>query len=74
MCFKSLPNNKILNKSKFKAFADEKKIVTQKLKFVSERIENIVGNGENAGHQYFLLFQQIFCSRGVKSRDCVVMD
>ena len=27
---------------------------------VFERVENIVGNGENAGHQHFLLFPQCF--------------
>ena len=30
--------------------------VTEKLKFVLERVENIVGKGENAGYQHFLLF------------------
>ena len=34
--------------------------VTKKLKFVSGRVENIVGKGENVGYQYFLLFQQSF--------------
>ena len=39
----SLPNDKILDKSKFKAFADDKIILTQKLKFVLGRVESIVG-------------------------------
>ena len=56
----TLPNNKILDKSKFKAFADDKMILTQKLKFVLGREENIVGKGENAGYQHFLLFPQCF--------------
>ena len=71
----SLPNNKISDYSKFKAFADDKVIVTQKLKLGLERVENIVGKGENAGYQHFLLstmFSKAFLSRGVKSRDCVV--
>ena len=34
--------------------------VTLKLKFVFERVENIVEKGENAGHQDFLLFPQCF--------------
>ena len=55
-----LPNNKMLDYSKFKAFADEKKIVTQKLKLGLGRAENNVGKGENAGNQHFLLFQQCF--------------
>ena len=33
---------------------------TQKLIFVLERVENIVGKGENAGNQHFLLFPQCF--------------
>ena len=46
----SLPNNKILDwsKFKFKAFADDKICVTQILKFVLRRAKNIVGKGENA--------------------------
>ena len=34
--------------------------VNEKLKFVLGRVENIVGKGENAGYQHFLLFQQYF--------------
>ena len=56
----SLPNNKVLDWSKFGVFADDKINVTEKLKFVEGRIENIVGKGENAGFQHFLLFQQCF--------------
>ena len=41
----------MLDWSKLKAFADEKINVTQELKFVSGRKENIVGKGENAGYQ-----------------------
>ena len=74
--FNSLPNDKILDWSKFKAFADDKMNVTKELKFVSGREENIVGKGENAGYQHFLLFPQCFqkgfFQGGVKSRDCVV--
>ena len=58
--FNPLPNNKILDLSKFKQFADNKLVPTQKLKFVLGREENIVGKGENAGYQHFLLFQQRF--------------
>ena len=46
--------------TKFKAFADDKIIVTQKLKFVLGRVANIVGKRENAGIQYFLCFPQCF--------------
>ena len=52
----SLPEDKILDLSIFKAFADNKVILPQKLKFLSGRVANIVGKGENAGYQHFLLF------------------
>ena len=55
-----LPNDKFLDRSKLKAFADYKINVTQKLKFDLERVENIVGKGENAGYQHFLFFPQCF--------------
>ena len=58
MQINSLLDNKILDMSIFKAFADDKIILTQKLKFVLERVENIVGKGENADYKHFLLFQQ----------------
>ena len=58
--FNSLPNDKIQDLSKIKAFADDKIILTQKLKFVLERVENIVEKGENAGYQHFLLIPQCF--------------
>ena len=56
----SLPNDKILDLSKFKACADDKINVTFKLKFVSRRVENTLGNGKNAGYQHFLLFSKCF--------------
>ena len=72
----SSPNNKNLDWSKLKVFADNKINVTEKSKFVLGRIENIVGKGENAGYQHFLLFPQCFqkvsCFKVVKSRDCAV--
>ena len=46
--------------SKLKAFADDKVNVTQKLKFDFQGVENIVGKGENAGYQHFLLYPQCF--------------
>ena len=56
----SLPNNKIFDRSKLKAFADDKIDVIEKLKIVLGRIKNIVGKGENAGYQHFLLFPHSF--------------
>ena len=43
-----------------KAFSDNKLNVTENMKFVSERIENFKGKGENAGYQHFLLFPKCF--------------
>ena len=59
-----------------KAFTDDGRTLNQTLGFSLGRVENIVGKGENAGHQHFLLFPTIF-SNGyflgiVKNRDCVV--
>ena len=51
-----LPNDKILEQSKFKTFADNKINVTKKLKFVLGRSENIVGIGENSVYQHFLSY------------------
>ena len=56
----SLPNDNFLDWSKLKAFADTNLSFAEKLKFVLERVENIVGKGENAGYQHFLLFPQCF--------------
>ena len=43
--------------------------MTQKLKFVLGREQNIVGKGENAGPT---MLSKAFFSRGVKIPDCVV--
>ena len=52
---KFLLNGDFLDTSKLKAFANNKINVTEKLKFVLGRIENIVGKGVNATHQHYLL-------------------
>ena len=78
-----LPNNKILDQSKLKGFADDKVNVIQNQKFVLERVKkhsgkrkNIVGKGENAGYQHFsplpTMFSKGFFFKVVKSRDTVV--
>ena len=56
----SLPNNKILDVTKLKAFADNKIKVTKMTISLYERVENYVGKGENAVYQHFLLFPQCF--------------
>ena len=68
MRLNSLPNNKILDWSKLKAFADNKIKILKIMIIVFDRVENIVGKGENASNQrkggncnqHFLLFQQCF--------------
>ena len=57
----SLPNNKILDRSKLKAFADinlPKMIIF----FVFDRLESIVRNVENTGYQHFLLLRIVLKS------------
>ena len=73
--FNLLPNDKILDLSKLKAFAEDKIKVTEKMKFALEMTENIVGKGGNADYQHFLLFPQYFQDfifKVVKSHDCVI--
>ena len=71
--FNSVLNNNIVDCSKLKAHADNKITVSEKLKFVLGREENIVEKGENAGHQHFLLFPQCFqkasCTGSLKGID-----
>ena len=70
-----LPNDKILDWFKLRAFAEDKISMSEKLKFVLGRIENIVGKGENAGYHHFLLFSQCFQNlsylRAIKTWDCM---
>ena len=54
LLFNSLPKDKILDWSKLKVLADDKINVDLKLKFDWKRVENIEGEGENAGHRHFL--------------------
>ena len=46
--------------SNFRVFEDDKIEVTQMMISFFDRVENIVGKGENAGYQHFLLFPQCF--------------
>ena len=47
---KPLPNDKILDQSNLKDLADDQINVTYVTIFFLERVENIVGKGENAGY------------------------
>ena len=55
-----LPNVKFRNQSILKAFADEILNVVQMMICVSDWVENVMGNGENAGYQHFHVFPQYF--------------
>ena len=81
----SLPNNKIFVRSNLKAFAGNILKVVQVTICVPDRVENIVGKGENAGYQgkgenagnqHFLTFPQCFKKVSLlgllKSQDCLV--
>ena len=60
--FNSLPNDKILNRTKLKAFADDKINVIKKLKIVLGLVENIVGKKANAGFFFsHNVFKRFLC-------------
>ena len=46
--------------TKLKTFAGDKFNIAKIMIFVSDRLENIVGKGENDGYQHFLLFPLCF--------------
>ena len=75
MQFNSLPNDKILDWSKLKAFAEDKMKLAEMMIFAFDWVKNIMQKGENAGNQHFLLFSQSFLTgfllRFVKNRGCV---
>ena len=50
----------VLDLPQLKPFSEHKLYVDQMIEFDSERLENNVGKGENAGYQHFLLFPQCF--------------
>ena len=51
---------RLLTLTQLKALADNKFTVAKIMILVFDRIENIVGKGENASYQHFLLFLQCF--------------
>ena len=51
-----------LESVKWTAFADNKFSVAKLIVPVSDRIENIVGKGENSDYQHLLLFPRLFQS------------
>ena len=60
MCVNPLPDDKILDWSKLKQSAEDNFEFDVNSKKVSKLVENIVGKGEIAHYEQFLLFPQCF--------------
>ena len=58
--FNPLPDNKILDSSKLKEFADNNFKFDENGRKLPKRVENTVGKGEIACYKQFLLFPQCF--------------
>ena len=58
--FNPLPDNKILDSSKLKEFADDNFKFDENGRKLSKRVENTVGKEEIALYEQFLLFPQCF--------------
>ena len=58
--FLILPNQHILDSSKFKEFVDDNSKFDGKGVKVSKRVQNTMSKGENAGYEQFLLFPWCF--------------
>ena len=56
----NLPNNRIFDLTKLKAFVDDVLNVTKMMFFPFDRVEITVGIRENAGYQNFLFFPIVF--------------
>ena len=52
----TFPNRQILDSSKLKEFADDNSKFNENGRKLFKRVENIVGKGENARYEHFLLF------------------
>ena len=53
-------DDKLLDLSKYKAFEDDKSKMAKLAELVLDIVENIVGKGENAGYQHFLISLRCF--------------
>ena len=58
--FNPLPDDKILDSSKLKKFADDNFKFDGNGRKLSKRVENTVGKGEIARYEQFLVFPQCF--------------
>ena len=76
----SLPDDKILDVAKLKAFSKDKVhvILTRKMIYLFDRVENTVGTGKKCWLPVFSPFPTVLFQKGflffmfVKSPDCVV--
>ena len=59
-CSNPFPNDKILDSSKLKDFADDNFKIDENGRKFSKRMESTVGKGEIARYEQFLLFTQCF--------------
>ena len=59
-CINSFPNDKFLESSKLKEFANDDFKFDENGRKFSKRVENTVGKGEIARYEQFLLFPQCF--------------
>ena len=66
--FNPFPNNKILDSSKLKAFAENNFELHANGRKILTRVENTVEKGEIARREQFLLFPQCFQKTGLKTR------
>ena len=55
-----VPHNKNVALFELKAIADDNFSLIQMVHVLFDYLENIAGNGENAGNQHFLLFPPCF--------------
>ena len=60
MLFNPFPNDKILDASKLKDFADDNFKFDEDVRKFMKRVKNTVGKGEIARYEQFLLFPQCF--------------
>ena len=58
--FNPLPNDKISDETKLKAFANKKLNVARMMIALFNRVENTVGKEENAGYLHFSPFPTVF--------------
>ena len=65
------PDNKFLDFSKLKEFADDNLILMTMAGSSQKRVENIVGKGEIAHSPFHTLFLKDLYSRHIKTRACL---